>query len=272
VRKIIVGLCTALTLVVCSAYTQSSDSYQCINHYNFESLGYERIVGGVKSLNVFIETLIPQSHFIFTNPGKPYLFASYSFDSRGKVIEENFYRLDGVALPKTVYVYDKEGKLLKELHYSAVTNQPYLETRYEYERGLLKSILGRSLERDDDFLSKKDFTYDTSKRYVEFLETYSYPSPNFKVGFTLDQKCRLAEVFGFDKNGILAGRNKISYDTVDNPILVEAFLVGGKLVGKSRFDYEFDSNKNWVKQSKKTMDEKINKWILQEIVYRKITY
>lgn len=261
--------CILVSLTLCVVGQQK---YECRNQHEVEEIGYEKARGPVEFFNVEVETLVSQGHVIFTNPGKPYLFATYKYDAAGRLSEKNFYRMDGVAMPKTVFIYDTNGALLKEQHYSAVSKAPYLETVFTYENGLLKDSVGSNVEKPDGFLSRKEFFYKPERRYFEFLETKGYPSPTVKVGFVQDEKCRFSEVFAFAKDGTLASRSVFTFDNFDNPVLAESFFANGKLAGKSKNEYEYDSYQNWIKQSQSLWNAQTSKWVLQEIVYRKITY
>ncbi len=259
-------------MILCCGLVASAQSYSCENQNQIDWIGYENIRGPVASLNVERETLVPQGHLIFTNPGKPYLFATYKYDSKGRLAEKNFYRSDGVALPKSVYLYGTRGELVKEQSYSAVTNAPYLESVYTYEDGKLKTVIGREIEKADSFLSKQVFSYDPSRSYFEFVETKSYRSTSERVGFIQDKKCRFAQILAYDRSGTLVGRNVVTFDDYDNPTNVKAVSSDGKDVGATKFEYEYDSQHNWTKQLQSLWNERSGKWVLQEITYRKITY
>jgi hypothetical protein len=109
----------------------------------------DEFVGKVKSIQVDIEEHEFTTHFMdFGNRYKRHPYQTSQFDRDGKKVEKFNYRTDGVALPKTTYSYDKNGVLLKESHYSAVSGQPYLETIYVYDsQGRLKEEIGKNIER-----------------------------------------------------------------------------------------------------------------------------
>lgn len=275
-RTILIAVClTVLSAVpfVSAQEKPSAKAYLCKNQFEVDYIGYERIRGPVESMNIERETLVSEGHTLFTNKGKPYVFATYKYDRGGRLIEKNFYRVDGVALPKSTFDYDTDGKLVKENYYSAISKKPYLDTNYIYENGFLKESIGRNIE-DGGFLSKQVFTYDAERNYFEFIETYSYNSPALRVGFKQDEKCRFAEVFGYRADGRIAGKNVISFDSFDNPISIVSYSNDGAVLGKRKYEYKFDKNNNWIEQSDfswKTEKGKAN-WVLVEIGYRKIKY
>lgn len=245
----------------------------CKNQFEVDYIGYERILGPVETANIERETLVSEGHTLFTNKGKPYVFATYKYDRSGRLIEKNFYRVDGVALPKSTFDYNAAGDLVKENHFSAITNKPYLETNYIYENGFLKESIGRNIE-DGSFLSKQVFTYDSNKNYFEFVETKSYKSPTIKVGFRQDEKCRFSEAFGYGDDGKVASRSVITFDGFDNPSSVISYSSDGSVLGKRKYVYKYDKYNNWIERSDFSWKTENGKpeWFLVEIGYRKIKY
>jgi len=264
-----------MILIAASAFAQEQPlggAYSCHNQTEVELIGYERIRGPVESLNVEVETLVSEGDVIFTNKGKPYLFANYRYDARGRLIEKNFYRLDGQPLPKSTFDYDEYGRLVRENYFSAVSNKAYLETSYVYKNGLLFESVGRNIEQAS-FLSKTVYTYDQPKRYFEFVESYSYNSPPLRIGIKQDEKCRFVEVLGFDRDGKISVRTVFAFDQYDNPVSGTTYSTGANVLGKIKYEYEFDVSGNWIKRSRfrSELDDK-DHWTLVEISYRKIRY
>jgi hypothetical protein len=247
----------------------------CKNQADVELIGYETTKGSVEQIEVETETLIPQGDVIFTNKGRPILFATYRYDSEGRLREKNFYRIDGVALPKSTFEYDKDGILLRELDYSAVSLKPYLETDYVYDNGVLKEITGKNIE-DGKVLSKKTFTYDRSRNYFEFSETFSYRSPSNRVGFLQDKNCQILEIIVYEPDGSVQAKATRSFDSDNNPTFFESKTVKGETLEKRKSEYEFDSGGNWIKRSdyfwEPSKTDGVGDWKLAEIIYRKIKY
>lgn len=228
---------------------QSIKSFLCKNQSETEFIGFERIVGAVELMNIETETLISEGHTIFTNKGKPSLFATYKYDRQGRLSEKNFYNINGVAAPKNTFDYDFENKLIKENYFSAITHRPYLESKYIYnDDGTLKERIGSNIEKNY-FLSKTIFSYDLRKNYFEVTEYNLRNQPEMRVGYTQDAKCRFTEIFYYERDGKIAGKSVVTFDDKDNPILNIAYSNGGLVLGKRRFEYEFDKQGNWIKQS-----------------------
>ncbi len=248
--------------------------FLCKNQVEVEYIGFEKIVGAVESMNVETETLISEGHTLFTNKGKPFLFATYKYDRQGRLSEKNFYRTDGKPLPKSTFDYDSENKVVRENSFSAVSQKPYLESKYIYnDNGTLKEIIGSNIEKND-FLSKKVFSYDLKRNYFEFVESYSYSSPDWRVGFVQDAKCRFSEIIGYTRDGKVAGKSIVTFDDKDNAILITYYSNDDSILGKRKLEYEFDKRGNWTKQSHYSWEKENDKfdWKLMRIEYRKIKY
>jgi hypothetical protein len=129
-HPILLLICLTVLFSVFCVFAQNKDEtivFPCKNQAEVEYIGFEKIIGAVELMNVETETLVSEGHTIFTNKGKPMLFATYKYDRQGRLSEKNFYRTDGVAMPKSTFDYNSENKVIKENHFSAVSQKPYLE-------------------------------------------------------------------------------------------------------------------------------------------------
>ncbi len=242
-------------------------TFVCKNQAEVKFIGFEKIVGAVESMDVETETLVSEGHTIFTNKGKPFLFATYKYDRQGRLAEKNFYRTDGKALPKSTFDYDSKNKLIRENYFSAITQKPYLESKYIYnDNGTLKERIGSDIEKND-FLSKTVFSYDLGKNYFEYIDYNFRLQPELRIGYTQDAKCRFSETFGFTRDGKIAGKNVINFDDKDNPILITYHSNDGSILGKRKLEYEFDKQGNWTKQSHYSWEKENDKfdWKLMRI-------
>jgi len=276
-RLVIVWLISLVCTLSLTAFGQTGPDvpgYACRNQYLVEWTGYEEVKGPVERVDVKTETLVPQGDVLFTNQGRPILFATYLY-SVGRLTEKNYYRVDGVALPKSTFVYDKDARPLKEVDYSAVSHNPYLETEYIYQEGLLKEVIGRAIG-EDGFLSRKVFSYDPSRRYFEFSETHSHKSPVFRVGFQQNDDCRFEQIIVFDPDGKIGKKALNSFDSNGNVIATISMSSSGEVLGRVKSNYEYDSRGNWTKRSDYRWGESKaagnDEWTLQEIIYRTIKY
>ena len=275
-RSILLLICLTIPFSASCVFAQNKKGTQifpCKNQAEVKYIGFEKIVGSVESMDVETETLVSEGHTIFTNKGKPIIFATYKYDRQGRLSEKNFYNISGKASPKNTFDYDSDNRVIKENYFSVEPSKVYLESNFIYNSdGTPKEIIGSNIEKNYP-LGKDVFSYDPTKNYFEVTEYNSY-GPELRTGYTQDSKCRFSEIFGFTPDGEIAGKNVISFDNKDNPILTTAYSKEGVIVGKRKFEYEFDKQGNWTKQSHYSWEEKNGEfsWKLTKIEYRKIKY
>jgi hypothetical protein len=229
-------------------------------------------VGTVKSIHVEIEEHEFTSHFMdFANRYKRQPHQTSQFDRDGKKIEKFNYRTDRVPLPKTTYSYDKNGTLLKENHFSAVSGKPYLETVYVYDsQGRIKEEIGKNIE-DNKLLSRKLYSHDEKRNYTEVAD-YNWDNVlRGKIGLVWNNQGKVSEVFGIWPKG---GKGTFTYDEKGNVAEITFFPADGSAVKKEKYTYEFDERGNWIKKT-------LYHWVSEEgksfyklmiITYRTISY
>ncbi|HYP29594.1 MAG TPA: hypothetical protein VE262_22975 [Blastocatellia bacterium] len=235
----------------------------------------DEFVGNVKSIDVEIEKHRFTTHVLdFGSLYKRKLFQTSHFDRDGKKIEGFDYRMDGVPLPKTTYSYDKNGVLLKENHYSAVSGRPYYETVYIYDsQGRLKEEVGKSIE-DGRVLSRRLYSHDEKGNYTEVVEYDSDNALRGKIGFIWNDRSKVDEVIGFSPEGEVMGKQTITYDEKGNIAGIVFYPSDGSSVEMEKRTYEVDEQGNWVK---KTLYYWVTKdgesfYELMNITYRTIAY
>lgn len=82
-RSILFLICLTVLFSSSCAFAQEkkeTKTFLCKNQAEVEFIGFERIVGAVESMNVETETLVSEGDTLFTNKGKPFLFATYKYD------------------------------------------------------------------------------------------------------------------------------------------------------------------------------------------------
>lgn len=229
--------------------------------------------GAVKSVRVEEQIYEFESHFIYPHD-KPLLKERFEFDRQGRKIEEYTYTIDGRESPKSVSVYNEKNWLIRNDTYSALSNKPYLQTRYTYDDfGNVKEIAQYNIE-DNSLLQKWVFTNDLQKKYFEFADFDSRNNQRMRVGFKRDEKCRVTEIFAYQPDDKLGVKSVITFDKKDIPVSVVNYSGENAVVSKRKYEYEFDSQGNWQKKSDFELREKDGKsdWKLMNVVYRKIEY
>ncbi len=247
---------------------------QCINQIDRWSSGNENnLSGAFKSVRVEEQIYEFEGDFIYKHD-KPLLKERLEFDRQGRKIESYLYTIDGKELPKSTYSYNEKNWIIKDDALSALSQKPYLQTRYIYDDfGNVKEIAQYNLE-DNKILQKWVFTNDLKKRYFEFADFDSRSKQRFRVGFKRDEKCRLAEIFAYQPDGKLEVKSVFSFDKNDVPISVVNYSSENAVISKRKYEYEFDNQGNWKKKSDYELREKDGKsdWKLMNVVYRKIEY
>lgn len=211
---------------------------------------WNEFVGQVKTISVEIEEHEFTTHFMdFGNRYKRRLFQTSQFDRDGKKVEKLNYRTDGVPLPKTTYSYDKDGVLLKENHYSAVSGEPYLETIYVYDsQGRLKEEIGRDIEQSK-VLSRTLYSHDEKRNYTEVTDYDWNNVLRGKIGFTWNNQGRVSEVIGFSPKGDRLGKGTVTYDEKGEVAEMIFSPSDGSAEKKEKYTYEFDRHGNWIKKT-----------------------
>ena len=95
-----------------------------------------------------------------------------------------------------------------------------------------------------------------------------------RIGFIRDGSCRISEMLAYQSDDDLGAKSVLFYDNKNNPISVIQYLNDGSVLGKRKFEYEFDNQGNWIKRSDFALKEEKGKsdWKLMNVAYRKIEY
>ena len=235
----------------------------------------DEFVGKVKSIHVEMEEHEFTTHFIdFGNRYKRHPFQTSQFDQGGKKVEKFNYRTDGVPLPKTTYSHSKNGVLLKENHYSAVSGKPYLETIYVYDsQGRLKEEIGKNIE-DNKILSRKLYSHDEKRNYTEVADYDWNNVLRGMIGFIWNNQGKVSEILGFSPNGDSLGKGIVTYEERGNVVEMIFSTAAGAVVKKEKYTYEFDEHGNWIKKTLYhwVTEEGKSFYKLMNITHRTITY
>ncbi len=270
-RSILFLICLT---VLFSAPCAKAQMKQCANQMDRWSSGNENnLSGAVKSVRVEEKIYEFEGDFIYAHD-KPLLKERFEFDRQGRKIEHYTYTTDGRESPKSVSTYNEKNWLIKDDAFSALSNKPYLQTRYNYDDfGNVKEIAQYNIE-DNSLLQKWVFTNDLQKKYFEFADFDSRNKQRMRVGFKRDEKCRLAEIFAYQPDDKLGVKSVVTFDKKDIPISVINYSSENAILSKRKYEYEFDDQGNWKKKSDFEWKEKDGKsdWKLMNEVYRKIEY
>jgi len=198
-RSILLLICLTVLFASCSVAQEK----QYINQMDRWSSGNENnLSGAVKSIRVEEQIYEFEGHFIYKHD-KPFLKERFEFDRQRRKTEHYTYTTDGRESPKSISSYNEKNWIIKDNAYSALSQKPYLQTRYIYDEfGNVKEIAQYNIE-DNSLLQKWVFTNDLQKKYFELTDFDSRNKQRMRVGFKRDEKCRLAEIFGYQPDGKL---------------------------------------------------------------------
>lgn len=231
------------------------------------------LTGPVKSVRVEEQVYEFETHFIYEHK-EPLLKERFEFDREGRKVEEYTFTIYGHESPKTVSIYNDKGWLVRQDTYSALTEKPYLETRYEYDQsGNVLRAAQYSLD-NGELLQKWDFKQDSGRNYFEFTDIDSRNEVRGRIGFTKDARCRIFEIVAFAKDGKATAKTALTFDDRNNPITTTTQSTSGEIMEKRKAEYEFDKSGNWTKKSDFVWKEGDGKadWKLMNVVYRNIEY
>lgn len=269
-RSILLVICLTVLFASCTTAQQK----QCTNQMDRWSSGNENnLSGAVKSVHVREQIYEFEGDSIYNND-KPLLKERFEFDRQGRKTEHYTYTTDGRESPKSISSYNEKNWIIKDDAFSGLNQKPYLQTRYIYDEfGNVKEIAQYNIE-DNSLLQKLVFTNDLKKKYFEFADFDSKNKQRMRVGFKRDEKCRLAEIFAYQPDGKLGVKSVFSFNNNDIPVSVINYSNDNAVIGKRKYEYEFDNQRNWVKKSDFAWTEKDGKsdWKLMNVVYRKIEY
>lgn len=255
---------------------QNETSAPCVNKLRRWHLAEEeKYFGSIKSIQVDEQIYEFETHFIYIHD-KPLPTRYMEFDEKGRLIKEHDYGTDGVPMSPTLYEYDDNGFLVKENLLSAVTQKPYLETKYIYNAdGTNKEIIQTGLDNGTVY-SRWVISGDSNGNYADISETESKTGWElFHVGISRDSKCRVSEISAYPPFiRVPIVKSYFLYDEKDNPVSVMQYSAIGTTLGQRKLEYEFDDNGNWVKRSDYAWKEEKDRadWKLMNVLYRKITY
>lgn len=231
------------------------------------------IAGPVKTIRVEEQIYEFEGDFIYDHD-KPLLKERFEFDRQGKRTEDYTYTIDGRESPKTADIYNDKNWLTRQDTYSALTQKPYLETRYSYDRnGNILDAAQYSLD-DNKLLQKWSFRYEPSRNYFEITDTDARNKVRTRVGFTKDAQCRTHEISTYQPDGELKTRTTLAFNGKDIPIGAITRSAIGAVLETRKFEYQFDSYGNWIKKSDFAWKDTNGKsaWKRMNVVYRKIEY
>jgi hypothetical protein len=207
-----------------------------------------------------------------------------TFDGAGRKLSQDFYSADGRLSEHIQYMYDDQGRLLRECH----PGMGYFEYQYpasNQERKLYVSSDGKC----DQQMSARvprwviETTYDNAGRALIEVSSgagakgdenwlWPYQSPEAgRVTKSYDEQGHLLDQTDYSTNGTVEFTESHGYDQAGN--IISETINGAGFVEAHRFQYsyEFDDHGNWVQKTTYGLGPDGSRKVL-EVDYRKLTY
>lgn len=187
---------------------------------------------------------------------------TYINDSKGNVIEEDFYLNKETVQYKAIYKYDKKGREISDARYTADGKLGY-ETIFNYDG---KNIVKKYVVNDKGETEySEDFTYDAKGNVTSRTDFNKSDNSKNTDKFMYDDKGNRLfwQIYKNDKPLILG---KFTYDNKNNMISTISTDAKNNEIDRREYGYEYDKKGNWIKKTVKI------KGVPQYIAERTITY
>jgi hypothetical protein len=236
-RKKIFSVLLPLVLAIVSQAQQTSlDCQKRMDFLNNEvdlyAFSYVGQVKEIKILETNPESETPQE-----------VTTTIKFDEKGKISETFLTSARIKMYGRTVYVYDSQNRIVKKVTFnpdgSAVSEDIF---GYNSNGGLELKIKQSAATKK--VFSKTEYKYEPPESYLE------YDNGKFvrRIKLTKDAKCRIIESNLYKEDKSLENRITVSLDDKNNPTELIAFSPRGRQIEKTKYEYEYDSGGNWIKQ------------------------
>lgn len=218
-------------------------------------------VGKVKEIRVFEKNLASETPQEITTTIK--------FDDKGKIIETFLTTARIKMFGRTVYFSDAQNRITKKTTYNP-DGSAVLEDVFTYNSngGLESKSTQNAITKK--VISKTEYKYESPTVYSQYYDGKFAR----QIKLTKDERCRVIESNLYKVNNALENKLTMSFDDKDN--LVESIVLSpnGKTIEKRKYEYEYDSNGNWIKKNvfEWTFRDGDKPYILVRTLQRTITY
>lgn len=212
----------------CQKPTNSFDEKIDLYAFSFTGLAKE-----IKILEKNLESDLPQE-----------ITRTIKFDDKGK-ITETYLTNDKIKMfGKTVYFYDAKNRIIKKSTYnpngSAVSE--YI-LGYDPNDNLESRIIQNAITKK--VISKTEYKYESPESYLQFYDGKFAR----RVKLIKDKQCRVIESSSYKKDKSLENKLTMTYDDKNNIVESIVFSPDGNQIEKTKYEYEYGDNGNWIKQS-----------------------
>jgi hypothetical protein len=200
-----------------------------------------------------IESIV-SSYRVGGPTGEVKLRTVYKYVSKNRK-EGLSYGEDGSITGKSVYTFDSKGKLIENLEYGPQGSVRYrIVQRYDDHERITESI---SFKPDGSVYSKSENTYDQGGNLKETISYEADKSIEYRVVYSHDGKGRMTESLMYKQDGVLDNKSTYAYNEKGLRTEKAIYNSDGILREKESYAYEFDSVGNWIKKTER-------KWLFKE--------
>lgn len=187
---------------------------------------------------------------------------TYINDSKGNVLEEDFYLETNSVQYKAIYKYDKKGNVTSDARYSADGKKLY-ETISAYKGN---NMVKRYTVNDKGIIEySEDFTYDAKGNKTSRINFIKPENSKNTDKFVYDDKGNKVS-WQVLKNDILLMTANFAYDSHNNQTLVASTDSNINEVDRREYSYEYDKKGNWTKKTV-TVNNKPGYLVERTIIY-----
>lgn len=252
-----------LIFVIVGQAQQNNSACQKMDFLNDEEVDLyaSSFVGSVKEIKILeknLESDTPQE-----------ITTTVKFDEKGKVSETFLTTAKIKIFGRTVYTYDAQNRIIKKSTYnpdgSLVSDQIF---NYGANGGLELRATQNPVTKK--MWMKTEYKYESAESYSQYYDGKFAR----RIKLTKDEKCRIVESNLYKEDNSLENRLTTSFDDENNVIESIAFSPSGNQIEKTKYEYEYDNKRNWIKQSiyEWTFRDGNAPYKLTKIKQRTITY
>lgn len=178
---------------------------------------------------------------------------AYIYDSKGNVIEEDFYLTSYTIQYKNIYKYDKKNRQISEASYTAAGKKNF-ETISEYKGNNLTKKYTINAKGETEY--SEDFTYDQKGNILTKLRYESIDKSTIQDKFMYDDKGNKVSWQILKNNTPISGA-QFSYDSHNNLTSVISTDDKNNVIDKREYTYEYDKKGNWIKKTSRINNTKL---------------
>ena len=244
---------------------------------------YEKEDYTVKNFNYNKKNkLVSTIYYLSDDPNK-YSYSEFIYDESDNLVQSKDFDEDGETFG-TKYSFYPNGKIKEVFSHSPYKIKKENNKKVSFKDGIGSDQLNRKYiynERGDikETYSFKDELYSNDKPYIQGRTLKEYENGLLIKEMTLNRanKTERFTLYSYNENNLITKEEKVIPEYTDNNLIYEYFYDKNgnqiKLIYSEKnnpitvkFEYEFDSKKNWTKQIKSVNGEKLFVWT-REIEY-----